>query len=98
VGLARDVRAASEPRVLAIKVLGRSRHPTALGALLALTDGGTTWRRRPKLAARSLELVAAVMALAAGWSTDARARAVLALAAASSDPDVRNATDPAARR
>jgi len=34
------------------------------------------------------------MALAAGWSTDARARAVLALGAASKDPEVRNATDP----
>ena len=94
VGVARDARAASEVRVLAIKVLGRTRHPAALAALLALTDGGTTWRGRPKLPARSLELVAAVMALAAGWSTDARARAVLALGAASKDPEVRNATDP----
>jgi len=59
-----------------------------------LTDGGTTWRGRPKLPTRSIELVAAVMALAAGWSSDARARRVLALAAASKDPDVRNATDP----
>jgi len=93
-GVARDPRAASELRVLAIKVLGRTRHPGALAGLLALTDGGTTWRGRPKLPARSLELVAAVMALAAGWSADPRARAVLALAAASKDPDVRNATDP----
>jgi hypothetical protein len=100
-GIARDTNASSELRVLAIKVLGRSRHPTALAALLALADGGRTWRGRPKLPPRSLELVAAVMALAAGWRGDARARAVLALAAASKDPDVRNATDPkyeAARR
>lgn len=94
VGVARDLRAASELRVLAIKALGRSRHPAALTGLLTLSDGGTTWRGRPKLPARSLELVAAVMALAGSWSTDARARAVLALAAASKDPDVRNATDP----
>jgi len=92
--VARDGRAASELRVLAIKVLGRSRHPPALAALLSLTDGGTSWLGRPKLPTRSIELVAAVMALAAGWSSDARARAVLALAAASRDPDVRNATDP----
>jgi len=94
VAVARDGTTASEFRVLAIKVLGRTRHPAALTALLSLTDGGTTWRGRPKLPARSIELVAAVMALAAGWRNDARARAVLALAAASKDPDVRNATDP----
>jgi len=95
VDLARDARRPSEVRVLAIKVLGRSQHPAALTALLALTDGGTTWRGRPKLPARSLELLAAVMALAAGWTGDTRARAVLALAAASNDHDLRNAADPA---
>ncbi len=94
VAVARDGTTASELRVLAIKVLGRTRHPAALAALLSLADGGTSWRGRPKLPARSIELVAAVMALAAGWSSDPRARAVLALAAASKDPDVRNATDP----
>jgi len=94
VAVARDASTASELRVLAIKVLGRTRHPAALAALLGLTDGGTTWRGRPKLPARSIELVAAVMSLAAGWTSDARTRAVLALAAASKDPDVRNATDP----
>jgi hypothetical protein len=97
VAVARDARASSELRVLAAKVLGRARHPAALAALLELTDGGTTWRGRPKLAPRSLELFAALMALAGGWSADARARAVLALAAASKDPDVRNATDPGER-
>jgi hypothetical protein len=97
VAVARDASASSELRVLAIKALGRARHPAALAALLELADGGTTWRGRPKLPARSLELVAAVMALAAAWSGDARARAVLALAAASKDPDVRNATDPGDR-
>jgi hypothetical protein len=34
------------------------------------------------------------MSLASGWGGDARARAVLALAAVSNDPEVRNATDP----
>jgi hypothetical protein len=94
VAVARDGTITSELRVLAIKVLGRTRHPAALAALLSLTDGGTTWRGRPKLPARSIELVAAVMALAAGWSSDARARRVLALSATSKDPDVRNAADP----
>jgi hypothetical protein len=96
--IARDATAASELRVMAIKVLGRTTSPTALTTLLGLTYGGTNWRGRPKLPARSLELVAAVMALASGWVTDARARAVLALAAASNDPDVRNASAPPGRR
>ncbi len=93
--LSKDGRAPSDIRVLAIRVLGRSRHPGALAALLALADGGTNWRGRRKLPPQSLELVATVMALAAGWRGDPRARAVLALAAASKDHEVRHAADPA---
>ena len=89
--VARDPQAGSELRVLAIKVLGRAGSAAAVDVLLTLADGGTTWRGRRKLASRSLELLAALMALAAGGSTDARVGAVLALAAVSDDPDVRNA-------
>jgi len=62
-----------------------------------LVDGGTNWLGRPRLAARSLELLAALMALAAGWRNDAQAAALLALAAASNDPDVRSAANPTPR-
>jgi hypothetical protein len=93
--LSQDVRAPSDIRVLAIKVLGRSKHPGALAALLSLADGGTNWRGRAKLPPLSLELVATVMALASGRSSDPRARAVLSLAAVSKDPELRNAADPA---
>ena len=96
--LSQDVHAPSDIRVLAIKVLGRSKHPGALVALLSLADGGTSWRGRAKLPPISLELVATVMALASGWSKDSRARAVLSLAAASKDPELRNAADPSGRR
>src|SRR5213083_2394123 len=89
--IALDGTAASELRVLAIKVLGRVRHAAALNTLLLLVDGGTTWLGRRRLAARSLELLAALMALAASWRGDARAAALLALAAGSNDPDIRNA-------
>lgn len=89
--LARDPQGASELRVLAIKVLGRAGGQAALTALVQLADGGTNWLGRPKLAARSLELLAALMALSAGWRGDGRVAPILALAAASSDPDVRNA-------
>ena len=86
-----DQTAASELRVLAIKVLSRVRNVAALNALLQLVNGGTNWLGRARLPARSLELLAALMALAASWRNDARAAAVLALAAASKDPDVRSA-------
>ena len=89
--LVRDESVSSELRVLAIKVLGRVGNTAALNALLQLVDGGTTWLGRPKLANRSLEFLAALMALAAGWRNDARVAPLLALAATSNDPDVRNA-------
>src|SRR5216110_2815659 len=89
--MVRDESVISELRVLAIKVLGRVGNPAALNALLQLVDGGTSWLGRPKLANRSLEFLAALMALAAGWRNDVRVGALLALAATSNDPDVRNA-------
>ncbi len=95
--LARAAGTPSELRVLAIKVLGRVRNSIGLNALLALVDGGTNWLGRPRLAARSLELLAALMALGAGWRNDVQAAALLALAAASNDPDVRSAASPTPR-
>ena len=89
-----DQTVASELRVLAIKVLGRVRNVAALTALLETVDGGKNWLGRPRLATRSLELLAALMALAAGWRNDGRASALLSLAAASADPDIRNAAVP----
>jgi hypothetical protein len=90
-GIAQDRTASSEVRVLAIKVLGRVRHPAALNTLLVLVDGGTNWLGRKRLAARSLELLAALMVLASNWRGDARAAAVLAVAARSKDPEIRGA-------
>jgi len=97
VQIVHDQTVASELRVLAIKVLGRVGNIAALTSLLELADGGTNWRGRPRLAARSLELLAALMALGAGWRNDGRAAALLALAAASTDPDIRNAASSTPR-
>ncbi len=92
--LAHEQTVASELRVLAIKVLGRVKNVAALTALLEIVDGGKNWLGRPRLAARSLELLAALMALAVGWQNDGRASALLTMAAASTDPDIRNAAVP----
>jgi hypothetical protein len=89
--MANDQTVTSELRVLAIKVLGRVGNAVAVNALLQIVDGGTTWLGRPRLANRSIELLAALMALTTTGSTDRRAAALLALAAASKDPDIRNA-------
>jgi hypothetical protein len=89
--LARSPDTGSELRVLAIKLLGRARNTEARGTLMQLVDGGTNWLGRRKLAPRSLELLAALMALASGWRNDHEAAALIALAAKSTDPDVRNA-------
>src|SRR5216117_468891 len=95
--VAHDQTVASELRVLAIKVLGRVKNVVALTALLEIVDGGKNWLGRPRLAARSLELLAALMALAAAWRNDGRAATLLALAAASNDPDIRSAVSPTPR-
>ena len=95
--IAIDQALSSELRVLAIKVLGRVRNTAALSALLQIADGGTNWLGRPRLAPRSLELLAALMALAAGWRNDKKASTLLALAAASSDPEVRSAASSTPR-
>jgi hypothetical protein len=89
--IAQDASVASEIRVLAIKVLGRAGGAVALAALLPLVDGGTSWLGRPRLAPRSLEMLAALMALAARWRNDREAAPLIALATESTDPDIRNA-------
>ena len=95
--VALDETATSELRVLAIKVLGRAEQSSALATLIRLVDGGTNWLGRQRLAARSLELLAALMALATGWPNDRQASALLALAAVSTDRDIRNAATLSAR-
>lgn len=83
--------AEEEVRVLAAKALGRVRQPQALDALLNLSDGGHSLLGRPKLPPRTPVLIAAIRALADQWAADPRAASVLALAARSSDAELRQA-------
>ena len=89
---AADAAAPVDHRVLAIRALGGTKAPAARDTLLELTEGGRTFLGREKLPPKSPELIAALRALAAGWSTHPAARRVLARAAASKDPDIRTAT------
>lgn len=97
VAITENAKAPTELRVMAVRALGRTRHPQALAALLKLTDGGRTLFRKRRLPPRRPELLAALTALATGWASNNHALEVLARAAVSEDPDIRNATEPGER-
>jgi hypothetical protein len=89
--VANDPNASEQLRTLAVQALGRSASPQALETLLAWVDGGTTLFGRPRLPTPTPFVLAALSALSEGWSTDQRASAVLALAGASDDSQIRHA-------
>jgi hypothetical protein len=91
VRIAEDPEVDEERRMLAVHALGRCRARDSLEALLKMVDGGKTMLGRPKLAPRTPVMLAAVGALASGWTADPRAGSMLALALKSSDPDIRKA-------
>jgi hypothetical protein len=92
--LALAPESADEMRLLAVTALGRIKHAIFLDALLHLADGGRSLLGRPRLPPKSPVLLAVIRALAESWSTDPRAATILALAAESSDPEVRDAVSP----
>jgi hypothetical protein len=95
--LALRPQANDEVRLLATKALGQVRQSLGLNALLKLSDGGRTLLGRVKLPPRTPVLVAAIHALAKQWAADPRAASVLAAAAGSSDPTLRQAAQPSGR-
>jgi hypothetical protein len=78
-------------RVMAVRALGRCGDWRALPPLLVLADGGRTLFGRQRLAPRSPLMLAALESLTS-WRSEPRAAALLRLAAASPDPQVRRAT------
>ena len=93
--VARDLD--EEIRLTAVAVLGRISDPSALEALVSLADGGRTLFGRQRLAAKTPVLVAVIRSLAGRWSVDTRAAAMVALAAATSDPELVEAARPTSR-
>jgi len=77
-------------RLLAVQALGSSRERAALDALVAITDGGKSMFGRKKLAAKSVVMLAAMRALAAGWRAHPLAEPLLAAASMSPDDDIRD--------
>jgi hypothetical protein len=83
-----------EFRLPSIQLLGRSKSLLALDALLRFAQSGTTLLGKPRLAPRSLEMLAALKGLARSWSQDRRAMVLLEMAVESPDDEVRAAVQP----
>jgi hypothetical protein len=86
-----DPQVPEQVRLLAVAVLAHTHEVEALNALIRAVDGGTTLLGRPKLAAKTPIMLAALQALADGWHDAPEAQIRLRLAARSSDPAVRRA-------
>lgn len=89
-----DRTLSTELRVLAIRALADAEAPAARDALLELTEGGRSLLGGERLPSKTPELIAALTALATGWSETPAVRRILARAAASKDPEIRAATAP----
>jgi hypothetical protein len=72
-------------------VLARHRRDDVLDALLQLSAGRRSLLGRTRLLPKTPVLVAVIRALSTTWSSDPRASGVLAAAARSSDPELRQA-------
>jgi hypothetical protein len=88
--IAVDTRRAAELRVLAVRILARSKSPESLGVLQSLALHRRRWFGR-RLAPKSPELLAALSGLAAHWRDHPDAAEVLAHAQRHWDPDIRAA-------
>jgi hypothetical protein len=82
-----------ELRMASLHVLARSTSVLALEPLLRFALGGTTLLRKPKLAAKSPEMLVALDGLARMWPNERRAAALLALARESTDPEITKAAE-----
>ena len=80
-----------ELRTAALHVLARSSSVLALEPLLRFVVGGSTFLGKPKLAARSPEMLIALNGLARMWSHERRAAALLKLGHASPDSEIARA-------
>ena len=89
--VAEDITFPPEFRVVALHILGRAQSALALDALLRFAQNGRSVLGRPRLAAKSPEMIAALGGLARSWRHDRRARSLLDVAAKSRDPQIAGA-------
>ena len=84
-------RYAEDLRALGIRAASSFKAPETVAFLLARTTGKRRFLRRHALADATPEMLAALSGLALHWATDPGAQEVLAVAAKSSDKDIRDA-------
>jgi hypothetical protein len=94
-GIAADDHRGSELRVMAVRILARTRAPQTLRLLVGMALTRRLWFRR-RLAPKSPELLATLAALAGYWRDDPLAASVLAHARGHSDPEIRAAANASA--
>ncbi len=92
-----DTTADAQIRSLALKCLASTKVPEALEMALAIAVAPKKFLRRTRLASRSPEMLAAVAALVTYWPDEPRARAVVAMARQSRDPEVNALADAKGR-
>jgi hypothetical protein len=80
-----------EFRLAALQLLARTQSMLALEPLLRFVSAGTTLVGKPKLAAKSLEMLIALAGLARNFAGDRRVAPLLALARESKDRDIAGA-------
>ena len=90
-GLARVEQVPEDLRLLAVQALANTRDSASMEALVAVVDGGRTLFGRPKLAAKTAVVMAALRALASGWRRHPHVEPFLGLAAAANDGELRDA-------
>jgi hypothetical protein len=88
--IAVDAKRPAESRVLAVRILARSKTPETIQVLHDLVVHRRRWFR-PRLAPKSPELLAALSGLAIHWRDHPTAVELLAQALQHSDPDIRSA-------
>jgi hypothetical protein len=82
-------------RVVLIRLLGASRSPLGTEALVRVASRGRTLLRRPRLAVRSPQMLAALRALAGLPAQPEHVARLLARARKARDPEIRAAAGPA---
>lgn len=87
----------NDSRLLAVNSLTRARRADVLEAFLQLSVGGRSLFGRIRLPPKTPVLVAVIRALATTWADEPRASGVLAAAARSSDPELRQAVSTQTR-
>jgi len=88
-GRADDNGLSADLRALGIRAASSDRSPSTLAFLIARTTGKRRFLRRQALAPATPEMLAALTGLVTHWSADPSAQEIIAVAAKSTDKEIR---------